>query len=176
MSPREKKLLIFFGLAGFVIVNFLAFNFASTKRIDVNAQRTDAEQKLAQAEMFQESREQVTDEMEWLAKHEPEPAANQDVQTSLQQIVEREAKAVGLTIKPGQKPLPTDTTGTHFHRAKIQITVTGPEDALYRWFDKLNVPDQLRISSQIRLSPNPQDDTKIDCTATIEQWFVPKTI
>lgn len=176
MSPREKKLLLFFSLAGFVILNFLAFNFATGKRIEVNAQRTEAEQKLTQAETFQESREQVTDEMEWLAKHEPEPAANQDVQTSLQQIVEREAKAVGLTIKPGQKPLPTDTTGVHYHRAKIQITVTGAEDALYKWFDKLNVPDQLRISSQIRLTPNPQDDTKIDCTATIEQWFIPKTL
>jgi hypothetical protein len=37
------------------------------------------------------------------------------------------------------------------------------------------MPDQLRIASQIRLTPNQQDDTKIDCTATIEQWFVPLT-
>ncbi len=175
MSAREKKLLIFFALAGFAILNFLAFNFAKTKRVEVNAQRAEAEQKLATAEMFRDSREQVTDEMEWLAEHDPAPKANQDVQTSLQQAVEREAKAVGLTIKPGQKPLPTDTTGVHYHRAKIQITVTGAEDALYKWFDKLNMPDQLRIASQIRLTPNQQDDTKIDCTATIEQWFIPKT-
>ena len=175
MSPREKKLLIFFALAGFAIVNFLAFNFATSKRAEVNANRAQAEQALATAETFRANSEQVTDEMEWLAKHEPEPAANQDVQTNLQGAVEREAKAVGLTIKPGQKPLPTDSTGKHFHRAKIQITVTGTEQALYQWFDRLNVPDQLRISTQIRLTPNQQDDTKIDCTATIEQWFVPKT-
>ncbi len=175
MSPREKNLLIFFALAGFAIVNFLAFNFATSKRVEVNANRAQAEQALTTAETFRENSEQVIDEMDWLAKHLPEPAANQDVQTNLQGIVEREAKSVGLTIKPGQKPLPTDATGTHFHRAKIQITVTGTEQALYQWFDKLNVPDQLRISTQIRLTPNQQDDTKIDCTATIEQWFVPKT-
>lgn len=174
MSAREKKFLIFFAIAGFAIVNYLAFNFATAKRLEVNRQREEARQKLATAEMFQESREQVTDQMAWLASHEPAPAANQDIQTTLQQLAEREAKAAGLTIKT-QKPLPTDATGKNYHRAKLEITVTGTEESLYRWFDHLNLPDQFRIASQIRLSPNPQDDTKIDCTATIEQWFVPKT-
>lgn len=174
MSAREKKLLVFFALAGFAILNFLAFNFATAKRAEVNSNRSLAQQELDTAEQFQESRQQVTDEMAWLAEHEPQPTANQDIQTTLQQLAEREAKTTGLTIKT-QKPLPTDSTGVHFHRAKLQITVTGTEQALYQWFDRLNVPDQLRVASQIRLTPNQQDDTKIDCTATIEQWFVPKT-
>ena len=38
------------------------------------------------------------------------------------------------------------------------------------------MPDQLRIASQIRMLPNNPDDTKIDCTATIEQWFVPPAL
>ena len=174
MSAREKKLLLFFGLAGFAILNFLAFKFATVKRAEVNSNRTLAQQELNTAEEFQDKRVQVTDEMDWLAEHEPEPVANQDIQTTLQQLTEREAKTTGLTIK-AQKPLPTDSTGVHFHRAKLQITVTGTEQALYQWFDRLNVPQQFRVASQIRLTPNQQDDTKIDCTATIEQWFVPKS-
>jgi hypothetical protein len=175
MSPKEKKLLISFALIGFAFVNLFAFNFASSKRAEVNAQRVQAERALETAKQFQENSAQVTDEMEWLAKNEPEPAANQDVQTNLQLLAERQAKEVNLTIKT-QKPLPTDATdGRHYHRAKLQITVTGTEQALYQWFDRLNVPDQFRIATQIRLSPNQQDDTKIDCTATVEQWFVPKT-
>ncbi len=173
MSPREKKLLIFFAAAGFIVLNFLVIGFFKTKRIEVDRQRDQARQKLDTAEMFRASREQVIDEMEWLAKHEPEPAANQDVQTRLQQLCEREATTVGLTIKT-QKPLPSDSTeGRHFHRAKIQLVVTGTEEGLYRWFDRLNIPEQLRIASRILISPNKEDDTKIDCTATIEQWFVP---
>ena len=173
MSPREKKLLSIFAIAGFLVINFLAVKYYSTKRIEVTSNRDQARQKLETARNFSASREQVTDQMEWLAAHEPQPSANQDVQTQLQQLTEREARATGLTIKT-QKPLPTDATaGRHYHRAKIQITVTGSEEALYRWFDHLNMPDSLRIASQIRISPNAQDDTKIDCTATIEQWFVP---
>lgn len=173
MSPREQKLLIFFAVAGFAIVNFLGYGFLTTKRVEVNAKRTNAIDQLNQAELISDQREQVTDQMEWLADHEPEPTANQDVQSKLQELAEREARSTGLTIKT-QKPLPTDATeGRHYHRAKLQISVTGTEEALYRWFDRLNMPDQLRCASQIRLSPNPQDDTLIDCSATIEQWFVP---
>ena len=175
MSAREKKLITFFAIAGFAILNLLIYNFATRQRQAVNTQREQAKQKLATAEMFRESSAQVTDQMAWLAEHEPQPTANQDVQTKLQQLAESEAKATGLTLKT-QKPLPTDAAeGRHYHRAKIQITVTGTEQALYQWFDKLNMPDQFRIASQIRLTPNQQDDTKIDCTATIEQWFVPAT-
>ncbi len=174
MSDREQKLLIFFAIAGFAILNFLAFNYAKTKRADVDQQRAQAEQQLEIAEIAAENRENVADDVEWLAQHEPEPQANQDVQTSLQGLVERDARSVGLTIKT-QKPMPTDVTeGNFYHRAKFQFAVTGTEEALYRWFDKLNVPEQFRVASEIRLSPNQQDDTKIDCTATIEQWFVPK--
>jgi hypothetical protein len=175
MSDREKKLLIFFALAGFAILNFLGYSFAIKERAKVNSGRTLAVQKLTLAEDFQKNSEQVRDQMDWLAKHEPEPAANQDVQTKLQLFAEGQAKESGLTIKT-QKPLPTDATaGRYYHRAKFQFTVTGTEQALYQWFDRLNVPDQFRNTTQIRLTPNQQDDTKIDCTATIEQWFVPKT-
>lgn len=176
MSDREKKLLAFFAIAGFVILNFLIFNFAKSKRGDVDRQRESALQELSRAEMFRESRDQVTGDMDWLAENEPEPKAAQDVQTNLQQFAEREAKSTGLTIK-SQKPLPTDSTeGRHYHRAKFQFVVTGTEEPLYRWFDRLNVPTQYRVVSRVLLSPNSQDDTKIDCTATIEQWFIPPAL
>jgi len=172
MSAREKKLLILFLGAGFIIANFLGISFIATKRIEVKAKRAEAVQKLATAEMFSASREQVLDEMDWLAEHEPEPAAYQDVQTKLQQLAETEARNAGLTIKT-QKLLPTQETGVHYHRAKIQLTVLGTEEALYRWFDRLNQPDQFRAATFLRMAPDREDDTKIDCTTIIEQWFVP---
>ncbi len=172
MSPREKKLLIFFTTAGFLVLNFLAIGFYKTKRLQVESELAQASQKLETARMYRASREQVADQMEWLATHEPQPAANQDVQTKLQQLCETEARTAGLTIKL-QKPLDTDATeGRHYHRAKFQITVSGREEALYQWLDRLNMPEQLRAATVIRLSPD-KDDTLIDCAATIEQWFVP---
>lgn len=173
MSDREKKLLIFFASAGFLVINFLVFGFFKSKSAEFQRARDQARVKLDTAEVFQASREQVLEEMDWLAEHEPEPAANQDVQTKLQELCEKQAKNAGLTIK-SQKPMPSDTTeGLNFHRARIQVTVNGTEQALYTWFNSLNMPTEFRIASNIRISPNKEDDTKIDCVAVIEQWFVP---
>jgi type II secretory pathway component PulM len=173
MSTREKRLLIFFGIAGFLVLNFLAFNFYQTKRQVAVAQLADAQRQLDQAEIIKESRDQVAEEMEWLRENEPEPAAAQDVQTQLQKFCESQASEAGLTIKI-QRPMPTDSTeGRQYHRAKFQFTLTGTEESLYRWLDRVNVPADFRIATQIRLNPNKEDDTQIDCVTVVEQWFVP---
>lgn len=175
MSSREKNLILFFAVAGFIVLNLLGFRYYTAQKIRVEAQRKSAESALDTARTFSASREQVLDQMDWLTSHEPQPSYSQDVQSNLQQLIEREAQVSNLTIKPNsQKLLPTDETpGRHYHRAKVQVTVTGTEQALYGWFDRLNVPDQFRAATNIRLAPDREDDTKIECTAIIEQWFVP---
>ena len=176
MSNREKNLLIFFAVAGFIVINLLGYNYFSTYQSKIKAERQDAEAALEKARMFLDSREQVEDEMNWLADHEPQPDEDQLVQTKLQQLAESEARNAGLTIKPGgQKLLPTDKTGPYYHRAKVEFTVNGTEQAFYSWFGKLQVANEFRAVTFLRLMPNKEDDTKIDATLVIEQWFVPAT-
>jgi hypothetical protein len=172
MSPREKNLLIFFAAAGFFILNLLGLNFYNAQRRSVESKKKDAELKLANAENFRTMSSQVSQEMDWLAKYEPQPAASQEVQSTLQQLAEREALSSGLTIK-NQRPLDTDTTGPNYHRVKVQFEVFGTEKSLYSWFDRVNFPEQFRAVTLLRLGPNREDDTKIDSTVIVEQWFVP---
>jgi len=173
MSTRERRLLILFGFAGFLVLNFAGFKLYQSKSQAAATRLEQARQALQRAEIVSASRQQVEEEMIWLSENEPEPAAAQDVQTALQKFCESEARSASLTLK-NQRPMPTDATaGRHFHRAKFQFVLSGTEQNLYRWFDRVNVPAQLRIATQIRLNPNKEDDTKIDCTAVVEQWFVP---
>jgi hypothetical protein len=172
VSPREKKLLIFFGLGGFAILNLLGFKFFMTTQNDIRAKHARAVGNLQSAKMISDSREELAPQIEWLAANEPRPSDYQPVQTALQELAEKEVTATGLTLK-SQKLLATDTTGPNYHRVKVQLTISGQESALYRWFDRLNAPDKLRCVTYIRLSPNKEDDTLIDCTAIVEQWFAP---
>ena len=127
MSPREKKLLIFFAIGGFAVINLLGFNFFAKLQIDIHGKHAKAVTVLKQAEMIRASREEVESQMEWLAKNEPKPSEYQPVLTSLQELAEKEVTAVGLTLKT-QKILPTEqTAGLYFHRVKVQLTLVGPE-------------------------------------------------
>lgn len=174
MSDREKKLLALLLFAGFVILNFFLYTLYTQTKARYTSDLGVAESGLREAITITQSSEQYAGEMEWLASNEPEPSAYQDVQTKLQQFAETQARNLGLTIK-SQELLPTDESGTHYHRVQIRINLTGQEQALYRWFDLINDPAAFRTAYQIRLTPNTQDDTLVDCSATLSQWFPPAT-
>lgn len=174
MSAREKKLLSLLLVAGFLIVNFFLYTLYVQKRIAYTNDLNAAKASLQQAIAFSESADQLAEDMDWLAKNEPQPAAYQDVQTALQQFAEAQARNNGLTIK-SQELLPTDESGVHYNRAQVRINLTGQEQNLYRWFDAINDPAAFRTAYQIRMTPNGQDDTLIDCSATLSQWFPPAT-
>jgi len=172
MSPREKKLLIFFATAGFMVVNFLAYAWFDGASVRIRSEREEAKLAVERAEMLRASSELVADQMAWLAEQQPEPIAFQDAQTALQGFVEQQARANGLTIRT-QRPLPVDDSGAHYHRARMQIEVTGREQSLYQWLHNIKSPEEFRATTRILVNPNREDDTLIDCRADIEQWFVP---
>jgi uncharacterized iron-regulated membrane protein len=174
MSDREKKLLTILLFAGFVILNFFLFTLYTQTKASYTSALGAAKSDLRQAITIRESAEEYAEEMEWLAVNEPKPAAYQDIQTKLQQFAETQARNLGLTIK-SQDFLPTDDSGTYYHRAQVRISLSGKEQALYRWFDMINDPAAFRAASQIRLTPDSKNDTLIDCTATLSQWFPPAT-
>ena len=56
---------------------------------------------------------------------------------------------------------------------KYEIPVSGSEQSLYSWLDRLQVPTEFRAVTFLRVSPNREDDTKADATVIVEQWYVP---
>ena len=172
MSDREKKLLTLFLIAGFLILNVFLYTFYKNKKNLYDSNLTSAKSQLEQTILFRESSSEFAEQMAWLAEKEPKPATYQDTQNALQLFAETQAKNCGLTVK-SQEPLPTDDSGVHYHRAQVKINLTGQEQALYRWFDAINDPDIFRTALQIRMTPNSKDDTLIDCSATLSQWFPP---
>lgn len=172
MSPREKKLIIFFAVGGFVVLNFIAYSWYANASAAARNNVHEARLAVERAEILQDSAEEVAAQMEWLIANEPEPVAYQNVQSELQQFVEQRARAAGLTIR-GERLLPINDSGIHYHRAGVQIEVTGREQALYTWFDQLKSLEEFRATTSILMNPNREDDTLIDCRAIVEQWFIP---
>jgi hypothetical protein len=172
MSDREKKLLALLLIAGFLIVNFFLYSLYVEKKNLYTNDLDSAKSQLQQAFTFRESSAEFAEQMTWLADKEPKPATYQDIQNALQLFAESQAKNLGLTIV-SQEPLVTDETGIYYHRAQVKINLSGKEEALYQWFDAINDPNVFRSTFQIRMSPNTKDDTLIDCSATLSQWFPP---
>ena len=86
MSSREKRLLIFFAAAGFILLNVFGYRLFADQRDTVRRDRENAARQLEQAKMISTKRDEVVGEMDWLAEHEPQPSAEQDVMLSASAI------------------------------------------------------------------------------------------
>lgn len=174
MSDREKKLILLFGLAAFVLLNAFGVRVYRQQKSTLASQLIAAQGEVQEAEAFARKFDTVIEEMDWMAEHAPEPRAGQLVASELEQFASNQATTHQLTVKR-RAILSNEEGGTHFHRARAEFNVTGMENSLYRWLGRLQSPDQFRGITFLRLSPDAKDDTLIDCTVIVEQWYVPQT-
>lgn len=173
MSPREKKLLIFFLTAIFAVVNLFGFQWLQSKQKLVKDEILAKEAILAAADSAQTAKEVFIQEIDWLEDNTPEPKEGELVPSQLENFVTTEATSAGLTVvRP--KIHDNDETGVYYDRARFEISVSGNEASLYRWLVRLHSPKDFRAITALRLSPNREDDALIDANAQIEQWFVPQ--
>lgn len=174
MSPREKKLLIFFVTAIFAVVNLFGFQWLQSKREKIRADIAAHEVVLTDADTAQAAKEVFMQEIDWLEKNTPEPKEGELVPSQLENFVTTAATQAGLTVvRP--RIYDNDEGGTHYNRARFEISVSGNEASLYRWLVKLQSPRDFRAITALLLSPNRENDALIDAKVVVEQWFVPRT-
>ena len=175
MSDREKKLLLLFLGAGFLVLNVLGYTYFQTTKASVDSRHAKAKQGLMTARQVRASSAERMEQIEWLNKHEPKPSESQDVRGQLYNFCISQARLNGLTFEEKHIEFPSvdNPEANHFHRTKVRMKVTGPEQAFYTRLYKINVPTELRHATRLELKPSTKDDTQIDATVTIEQWFVP---
>jgi hypothetical protein len=176
MSKRESNLLILFAVTGAILLLLWGYQSYTSFRVRLQSDRMLAETELREAELYMASRQTILDEIDWLTQHEPQPQAGEQVPTKLQQLASAEATRAGMLVK--KMEILADRTAesaekTHYKVGQVKFTVTGEEKNLYLWFDRMHSPNDFRAISQLTLSPNREDDSKIDCQVVFDQWYVP---
>lgn len=173
MSERERKLLILLLTAFFVVGNLFGYKWLGERRAALQTEIGNFRQTIEVAEFARMQQESVSDQVLWLEQNLPEPREGELVPSQLETFVTQAATRAGLAVnRPKIEP---SVDGVTFDRARFQISVTGSEAALYRWLVQLQNPGDFRAVTALRLSPNREDDTKIDATAQVEEWYLPRT-
>lgn len=176
MSDREKRLLYFMIVVVFLLANAGAVKlFFIPKLKEARTQESEFQNKYEEALVDLGEQDKRRDEVDWVLKNEGQPKSAQKALTDLENLANREAQRRGLTVKRRKPMKAVDDGSLFYHRARVEIEVSGREHILYQWMDRLNAPSELRTATMIRLNPKRDDDTLIDCLVVLEQWFVPET-
>ena len=176
MSDREKKLIILVGILVFVVLNIGAYQvwYAPRKEKAVADEEKFVIMK-DEAEAAMDAQDFKRAEIEWLERNEQKQIkSSQKALADLEALANREAKRRGLTVKRVKPMTAIESGELEFFRARVEIEVSGREQVLFQWIDRLNSPSDLRTATSLRINPKKDDDTQVDCAVVLEQWFVPE--
>ncbi len=176
MSDREKKLIIFVGILVFVVLNLGVYKvwYAPRKKEAVKQKKEFVRMK-GEAMDDLIAQESKRAEIEWLERNEQKQIkSSQKALADLEALANREAKRRGLTVKRVKPMTGIEDGNLEFSRARVEIEVSGREQVLFQWIDRLNSPSDLRTATSLRINPKKDDDTQVDCAVVLEQWFVPE--
>ena len=176
MTKREQNLLSLLILVAVVTGILLLYKNLYLPRYEQAQQKLSlAEQQISTCQTILETADLYKQEQDWLGQYEPEPSTQQAAQATLQATCERQAKSAGLEIK--QTPLSTiQPESAFYHRARMDLLVSGMETNFYRMLTVLDDPTQFRKITYLRLNPLRTDDTKIEAKIIVEQWFLPSAL
>lgn len=175
MTSREKNLiLLLFGVA-FLVINiflFTSFNAAMQKKrsqLDIGAQKLDLmERDLA-------TWESKADDVEWLANNQPVIGVHANIGAELAAFTEEAAKRHGVALSKRPSPQRADIEEAGAYRsALVKVTANAMDEQLYKWLTDLQDPALSRSVTFVRISPQRDDPSRIDCELEITQWFRPE--
>ena len=174
MSEREKRLLFLLLGALFVILNLGLYKKVYEVRLNAaDSKLVTAKAELDQAKTLIETRDLYESEMSWLSRNKPRPSSVQQAQTRLEQFVKGQARSQRLDIKSTKLQSSITDASLNYQRVRIQVTLNGLEQQLYSFLSRLHSPNDFRAVTVMRLNPQKNDDTRIDCQILVEQWISP---
>ena len=176
MSDREKKLMIVVGVLVFGILNVAAYKYYYLpKKGQAKSNKEEFTSRMETAIELLRVQDSQKTEMEWLKRSEQKVIkSSQQALTDLESMANREAQRRGLEVKRVKPLAALADASLEFHRARVEIEVSGREQVLFQWIDRLNSPSELRAATTLSINPKKDDDTQVDCRVTLEQWFLPK--
>lgn len=175
MNTREKNLiLILFGVA-FLIINAFVFTSYQAAIIQKRVQLQKGARQLEQMEKDLAMWATRAAEVEWLSNHQPAEGVHGTVGAELVKDAEEAARRHGITLpkRPSPQKADTDEAGV-YQSARVKVLADAMDQQLYNWLTDLQNPEKSRSITFLRISPQRDDPTRVDCELEITQWYLPE--
>lgn len=174
MNDREKKLTFFLLAIVLLIGSMFLYTSYNAKMAKNRAtfKRNQEELERMKVELF-DSKSKAKEE-EWLNENLPTESTHGKVSSDLAGFTEKSAERNGVEFKT--RPRPTDEDPDEFgayRSAVVRVKGSAMDAPLYRWLVDLQSPKDHRSITSLRIIPQRDDDTKVECELEVSQWFTP---
>ena len=119
--------------------------------------------------------ESKADDVEWLMNNQPVVGVHGNIGAELAAYTEKVANKHGVSLSKRPSPQRADTEETGAYRsARAKVVANAMDGQLYKWLVELQDPELNRAITFLRISPQRDDPTRVDCELEVTQWFRPE--
>jgi hypothetical protein len=178
LKPSEKRLLIFFGIAAFILLNLLGFSWLKKRNVLLERQRITVESRIRELEMWQGKAAEAEQKRSYLDQHLQAYADEATRETYLDDFIKREASDLDLEVRKNVT-MPA-LLEEHFHKSRYTAEVSGSWDDIFEFIYRLQQPKEFRFVRTLRLKSQKKEGSSDEaadavCTFEIEKWWSPES-
>jgi len=175
MNSREKTLIfVLFGVA-FLIINIFLFTSYQTVMQKKRSQLDIGAEKLKLMDSDLATWESKADDVEWLMNNQPVEGVHGNIGAALAAYTEEAANKHGVSLSKRPSPQRAEAEEAGAYRsARAKVVANAMDDQLYKWLVELQDPALSRAITFLRISPQRDDPTRVDCELEVTQWFRPE--
>ncbi len=178
LKPSEKRLLIFFGIAAFILLNLLGFSWLKKRNVLLERQRITVESRIRELEMWKGKAAEAEQKRTYLDQHLQAYADEATRETYLDDFIKREASDLDLEVRKNVT-MPA-LLEEHFHKSRYTAEVSGAWDDVFEFIYRLQQPKDFRFVRTIRLKSQKKEGSSDEaadavCTFEIEKWWSPES-
>lgn len=175
MNDREKKLIFILFGAAFIIVNVFLYTSYRAKITQNKARLTEGAKDLKKMNKELDEADSQIDDVNWLTDNPPVEGTHGKVGAELATYTEKSALRFRVIIKKRPSPQREDTEeGGAYRSARVKVVGNAEDRALYQWLTDLQDPKKGRSITLLRIAPQRDDPTRVDCELEVTQWFMPE--
>lgn len=178
LKPSEKRLLIFFGIAAFILLNLLGFSWLKKRNVLLERQRITVESRIRELEMWKGKAAEAEQKRTYLDQHLQAYADEATRETYLDDFIKREASDLDLEVRKNVT-MPA-LLEEHFHKSRYTAEVSGAWDDVFEFIYRLQQPKDFRFVRTIRLKSQKKEGSSDEaadavCTFELEKWWSPES-
>jgi hypothetical protein len=170
LTKSEKRLLILFGLAVFVMANFYGLSYLLDRESEVTRQLSELEANAKTNQIWLREKQFWLARKQWIERQQPRVRAGQVPQSELLQAMTASAQANQLVIQ--EQSFAELKSTPSYQSVAVKLKLSGNLENVVKWLAEIQQPEKFQAVTNFSLKSEEQPP-KVSLELEVARWYSP---
>jgi hypothetical protein len=170
LTKNERRLLVLFGLALFVMANFYGISYLLDTENGLNQQLGEMEATAKTNQMWLREKQFWLTRKQWIDRQQPRVNGGQVPQSELLQAVTASAQANQLVIQ--EQSFAESRNTANYQSVAVKLKLSGNLENVVKWLAELQQPEKFQAVTNLSLKSE-AEPPKVNLELEVARWYAP---